>query len=116
MKKIIIVEDDEAVADSLKLILEPVGYHITIYSNGNSLLDTQFELPDLFILDKQLIGISGLDICIFLKKKERTSKIPVILLSASPDICKNAPTVGADDVLEKPFPMQVLREMVAKHI
>ncbi|MCD6062196.1 MAG: response regulator transcription factor [Flavipsychrobacter sp.] len=116
MKKIILAEDDPGVQDSVKLILERAGYEVTVMINGDPLISNEYELPDLFILDKQLSGINGLDICKHLKKQEQTKDIPVIMLSADPNIRKLAGTACADDALEKPFSMHVLRDMVAKYV
>ena len=115
MKRIILAEDDPGIQDSIQMILEREGYEVTIYANGEDLLNKRFEAPDLFILDRQLSGVDGLDICKFLKKETDTSQIPVIILSASPQIGPMAKKVGADDFLEKPFTIDNLRKLVAKH-
>ena len=114
MKKIIFADDDPGIQDVVNLIFEG-EYEVTIFSNGESLLNNNFEVPDLFLLDKQLSGIDGLDICRFLKAQESTRHIPVIIISASPNIDKLAKSAGADNVLEKPFNMKDLREIVASY-
>jgi DNA-binding response OmpR family regulator len=116
MKSIIIAEDDPSILDATTLILEQAGYKVSGYADGEPLLNNEFEKPDLFLLDKQLSGVDGLDICIFLKAQARTMDVPVIMLSASPQIGKLAIAAGADDFLEKPFRMHDLRAMVARHI
>ena len=115
MKKIIIAEDDPAIRDTCRMILERAGYHVTMLSNGDTLLNGHYEIPDIFVLDKQLSGVDGLDICRYLKQQETTRHIPVIMLSASPQISRLAELAGASGWLEKPFKMQALRDMVAKH-
>jgi CheY-like chemotaxis protein len=60
-----------------------MGINTTIYANGELLMHNDFELPDLFIIDKQLSGIDGLELCRFLKAQEATRNIPVIIISAS---------------------------------
>lgn len=110
---IILTDDDSGIQDAVRLILERAGYEVTIFSNGDALLSNSFEIPDLFILDKQLSGVDGLDICRFLKAQAITGSIPVIILSASPHISRLALAAGADDFLEKPFKMTALRNMVA---
>jgi DNA-binding response OmpR family regulator len=84
-------------------MLEKAGYEVEIISNGNRILKNQYTIPHLFILDKQLSGVDGLYICRFLKQQERTSRIPVIMISANPGIKGMAASAGADDVIEKPF-------------
>lgn len=115
MKKIMLVEDDPGVRDSARLILERAGYHVIVLEDGEILLGDNYELPDIFILDKQLSGVDGLDICKYLKKQQHTKHIPVIMLSANPHIGILAKDAGADNALEKPFRMQALREMVAAY-
>lgn len=116
MKKIILADDDPSIQESAKMILERVGYEVTGMLNGDTLFDGDYELPDLYILDKQLSGVDGLDICNFLKHGEKTKNIPVLMLSASPHISRLAHQAGADDFLEKPFKMTALREMVGRLI
>lgn len=111
MKHIIIVDDDPGVQYAFTLIFDPGKIEVTVYPNGNNLLREEFPVPDLFILDKQLSGVDGLDICRFLKSRPETSQVPVIMLSASPNIHALAREAGADDALEKPFAMQDLRDM-----
>jgi DNA-binding response OmpR family regulator len=115
-KRIIITDDDPGIQDIARLIFERAGYNVTIYSNGDPLLSNSFEVPHLFILDKQLSGVDGLDVCRFLKDQDITRDIPVIMLSASPHIDRLAKMAGADDFLEKPFKMRELREIVARCI
>ncbi|MBO9204346.1 MULTISPECIES: response regulator [Niastella] len=116
MKRIILVDDDPDTLDALKLIFDPDEYNLVTYSNGNAILENQTEIPDLYILDKQISGVDGLDICRFLKSGQSTGHIPVIILSASPYIKNLAKAAGANDSLEKPFSIKVLREMVKLHL
>jgi DNA-binding response OmpR family regulator len=116
MKRIIIVEDDQSILDPMTIILRNAGYGVTIYLDGNLILNNDFIVPDIFIIDKKLPGADGLDICRHLKRQDMTKHIPVIMVSASSDIEVLAREAMADDVLEKPFKMNALRGMVAKHL
>ena len=113
--KILIAEDDPGMQDAIRLIFERAGYHVTILPTGEPLLQGDFEVPDVFVLDKQLSGVDGLDICRYLKQQENTRLIPVIMLSANPHIGKLSAEAGADDYLEKPFRVKILLEMVKKY-
>jgi DNA-binding response OmpR family regulator len=115
-KHIMIVDDDPGILDALKIIFERAGYRVTAMEDGEPLLGLEFMLPDLYILDKQLAGIDGIDICRFLKKQVRSKKVPVIILSATPNVYKLAMNACADDFLEKPFKMQELLNMVEDHL
>lgn len=114
MKKIIFVDDDLGITDIAKLLFERAGYEITIFLKGAPLM-THHELPDLYILDKQLPDIDGLEICRKLKSNKHTKSIPVIMLSANPDIKRLAKLAGADDAAEKPFSLVALRSMAKHH-
>ena len=113
MKKVMIIEDDPAIQDALGLLFKRAGYETFSYANGNFILKDEFEIPDLFIIDKLLAGVDGLDICKYLKNTAATKHIPVIILSATPHINKQIKQVGADAFLEKPFSNNKLLEIAA---
>jgi DNA-binding response OmpR family regulator len=115
MKRIIVVDDDSSMQDIVKLILERAGYQVTIFADAVPLLENAFELPDIFILDKLLSGMDGTDVCLFLKNREDTKNIPVIMLSALPDIEEHMREAGADDFLEKPFSIKELLTTIGKY-
>lgn len=115
-KKILITEDDPALQDVFKLIFEKAGYHTTIFSSGRPIFDDSYDYPDIYLLDRFLSGYDGLDICRYLKNNETTQNIPVVMISASPDLAHMAQQAGADDFLEKPFKIKDLLSLVAKHI
>jgi len=66
MKKLIIIDDDPSILDVLRLVLGE-SYQVTTYPDGSPILNGTFDLPDLFVLDKQLSGTDGLDLCRLLK-------------------------------------------------
>lgn len=116
MKRILIIDDDPGMQEAFTFIFSSEEYEISIYNNGSSILNRECNIPDIYILDKQLSGVDGLDICRFLKSQANTIKIPVIMLSASPNIHKLALLAGADAALEKPFKMKILRELVDRYV
>lgn len=116
MKRLIVVDDDEGIQDIFSLIFSRAGYKVEVYSAGSPLISDHFEIPDIFILDKQLSGIDGLEVCRFLKRKKETQDIPVIMISANPNIENLSKEAGADDFLEKPFKMKELLEMVERYV
>jgi DNA-binding response OmpR family regulator len=111
-KRIIITDDDTAIQDAVAILLGREGYDVTSFSSGEALLKGEFEIPHLFILDKQLPNMDGLEICRHLKEQESTKHIPVLILSASPHIGEQVKDSCADDFLEKPFSIRALREKV----
>lgn len=102
-RKIIIVEDDAAISDILGIILTKNGYIVEEYMEGKPVMEYDRPWPDLFLLDKQLADIDGLEICRHLKQQEETKDIPVIILSATPNLDQLAKEAGADAYIEKPF-------------
>ena len=79
------------------------------------MISNEIQVPDIYILDKQLSGYSGLDICLFLKSQPVTRHIPVIIISASPTLASDSDAVGADGYLEKPFRLKDILEMVENY-
>lgn len=115
-KKILITDDDEGVQDIFKLIFERAGYDVCVYGEAVTILENKFINPDLFLLDRQLSGQDGLQVCKFLKTQSSTKDIPVIIVSATPGIGKLAAQAGADDFIEKPFQIKDLLRLVEKWI
>jgi DNA-binding response OmpR family regulator len=116
VKKILITEDDPAIMDVLTLIFSTNNMSVSCYTNGAALLENKFEIPDLFLIDKQLSGVDGLDICKHLKSQDLTRHIPVIVISASPHVQAQALKAGADEFVEKPFSNKGLLLAVQKHL
>ena len=116
MKTILVTEDDPGLQDIYKIILEKAGYKVIILSNGMDILNNHYEKPDIFLLDKQLSGVDGIELCRHLKSRDGTQHIPVILISASVGIGKLAMDAGADDYIEKPFDRKHLLDVIAENI
>src|SRR5437868_6957375 len=116
MKRIILVEDDPGIQDAILTMLHRKGYEVTSYSGGREIISGTAGIPDLYLLDNQLTGVNGIDLCRFLKERDATALLPVIIISASPAVEKLAKWAGADGYLEKPFDMNELRSLVAKFI
>ena len=111
MLTILIVEDEPAYLDALKITLEPEGFSVLTAGNGRSGLGLfESDLPDIILLDLMLPDISGLDV---LRSIRGRSDVPVIVVSAKSaesDIV-TALELGADDYLTKPYSS---RELVAR--
>jgi CheY-like chemotaxis protein len=115
MKKIIFADDDPTIQDVMHLILDD-EYEVISLLSGEKLLEDNFEIPDLFLLDRQLTDIDGLQVCRRLKSRDATHHIPVIVISAAQNITKLAKEAGADAVIEKPFQIRELRQVIAEHL
>lgn len=115
-KKIVIIEDDPSITDALNIIFTRAGYDVSHYSDGAIILEGDIEPPDIFLIDRQLSGIDGLEICRFLKQHQPTAGIPIILMSATPGILNMAKNAGADDFIEKPFSKLHLTRKIEQYL
>jgi len=108
---ILIVEDEEDIAELLEYNLQRSGYQPTaVYTGEDGLLESREAVPDLILLDLMLPGLSGLEVCRRLKADPATADIPVIMLTAKgeeEDIIAGF-DAGADDYVTKPFRPKVL--------
>lgn len=115
-KKILVADDDPAIVESTTLILEEHGYKVDSTVDGETIYKMEKEYPDLLVLDIWMSGQDGREICKYLKKKELTKHIPIIMISASQDVKRSATEAGANDFLAKPFDMNELIKKIEKFI
>lgn len=111
-KKIALADDDPGILDAVGMMLTLEGYQVSATLNGNTVLDLEKQLPDIYILDIWMSGSDGRDLCKKLKSNSLTKHIPVILISASNDLQRSAEAAGADDFLAKPFEIDSLLEKI----
>jgi two-component system phosphate regulon response regulator PhoB len=113
-RKILIVDDEPAIRDMLRVALEMADYHCLEAGNAQDahalVVD---EKPDLILLDWMMPGTTGLELARRLKRDEVTADIPIIMLTAKgeEDNKIQGLDVGADDYITKPFSP---RELVAR--
>jgi two-component system, OmpR family, response regulator CssR len=103
-----IIEDDDDAQSLIKIGLRKAGFEVSTFSNGFPVLEMINNWPDAFILDIGLPGVNGFEIFKYLKAHNNSKAIPVIFLSASPDLPAIAGKYGCDAFLEKPFVMDDL--------
>jgi DNA-binding response OmpR family regulator len=116
--KILVVDDDEAILDVVKIILTNEGYEVETHTSGKQLYSRESNLPSLIILDILLSGEDGRDICAYLKGKESTKNIPIILFSAHShaDISNTLPPAAYDYFISKPFDVDDLIKVVKQFV
>jgi two-component system alkaline phosphatase synthesis response regulator PhoP len=103
---ILIVEDEKDIVKMLEYNLKKDGFKTISALSGEKAVElAQREQPDLIILDLMLPGIDGLEVCKILKKENKTSPIPIIMLTAKSQESDKIVglELGADDYLTKPF-------------
>lgn len=111
MAKILVVDDEENIADTLKYNLVREGYEVSIARDGRLALDLfRREKADLVILDLMLPGMNGLDVC---RNLRQFSTVPILMLTAKEEEVDKilGLELGADDYMTKPFN---LRELIAR--
>lgn len=103
MTDILIVDDDEKIRKLARVNLEKRGYTVREAADGAEAIDLiKDSPPDMMLLDLVMPGISGIDVCIWVRAQ---SDIPVVVLSAydEEDLKVRALDAGADDYVTKPF-------------
>ena len=117
-KRILLVDDDAEIVESLRLALESNGYNVLVARDGNQgLALSERENPDLVILDMMMPKRSGF---LVLEKMRRTRDTPmrVIMITANEGTRHKAyaEMLGVDDYIRKPFPMDRLIDSVQRLI
>jgi two-component system response regulator MprA len=108
--KILVVDDERAVRDSLRRALELEGYEIELAADGNEALSRleSGDEPDAVILDVLMPGVDGLEVCRRLRSSG--SSLPVLMLTARTEVEDRVAGLdaGADDYVTKPFALEEL--------
>lgn len=109
MQKICLIEDEKSLSEMIRLNLEIDGFQVDVFDNGQLAKNEAEKIGhyDLVILDVMLPQVSGLDICIEIRK---TSKVPILFLSAKGTTSDRIAglKLGANDYLPKPFDLEEL--------
>lgn len=116
---IVLIDDEVDYANMLRIRLESVGYNPSIFSDPlEGIMHIQKDPPDLILLDINMPGMDGLEMCKRLKESEKTRDVPVIFLTArveSQDVVRGF-EVGGVDYITKPVNAQVLLARVKTHV
>lgn len=115
-RRILIAEDDPAILDVLRLILEDEGYAVECITDEATLREFPNGYPDLCVLDIWMPGWDGRELCRALKGSDATRAIPILLCSAHQDGELIAREAGADGFLAKPFDLDELLTTVARYL
>ena len=116
MSKILIIEDEEAIADLEKDYLELSGFEVEIQNNGDvGLQEALSKEFDLIILDLMLPGMDGFEVC---KRIRDEKNVPILMVSAKKDDIDKIRGLGmgADDYMTKPFSPSELVAQVKAHM
>lgn len=109
--RILVAEDDAAVARLYAAFAQNRGHSVFVAHDGaETLMVAAAELPDLILLDVAMPKLDGRDVLRHLRSNARTTRIPVVVISASggdQNMRDQLVELGADDVFEKPVDLQI---------
>lgn len=115
--RILVVEDEQSIAEVLEYNLEKEGFAVDLAYSGDTALDSiRSQSPDLILLDLMLPGLDGLEVCRLIKRDSRTASIPLVILTAKGEEVDRIVglELGADDYISKPFsPREVVLRIKA---
>jgi len=116
MAKILVVEDDDALRETLAYNLGREDYNVRAVEDGLSALEAaRKDHPDLVLLDLMLPGMDGIEVCRILRQE---MNVPILILTARDDEIDRVVglEIGADDYITKPFSMRELMARVKAHL
>jgi two-component system response regulator RegX3 len=114
--RILLVEDEDALADTVRYNLEREGYAVAVAADGRQALERfRDERPGLVILDLMLPEMSGLDVC---RQIRQISDVPIVMVTAKDSEADKVAglEIGADDYVTKPFSIRELISRVRAHL
>src|SRR3990172_590764 len=118
-KKILLVDDEVDLVETVRFSLEGEGYHVLVSFNGEDALNkARKETPDLIILDLMLPKLDGYKVCRLLKFDERYKHIPILMLTAKTQEKDKilGKETGADEYITKPFDMDEVMKIVKGYL
>jgi DNA-binding response OmpR family regulator len=115
MKRVVVVDDEPSVGAAVRDLLEPEGYAVEAPLDPEAALPELIRsAPDLVILDVNMPGMSGWELCSLLRRQSATRAVPVLFLTGRQEVRDRitAMQVGGSDYLAKPFGAEELRQKV----
>jgi DNA-binding response OmpR family regulator len=115
MKRVVVVDDEPSVGAAVRDLLVPEGFQVDTPADPQTALPELLRaVPDLVILDVNMPGMSGWELCALLRRQTATREIPVLFLTGRREVRDRitAMQVGGSDYLAKPFGAEDLRRKV----
>ena len=115
LKRVVVVDDEPAVGAAVRDLLLPEGIQVDTPTDPQAALPELLRaVPDLVILDVNMPGMSGWELCALLRRQSATREIPVLFLTGRREVRDRitAMQVGGSDYLSKPFGAEDLRRKV----
>ena len=109
-RRVLLIEDDSDIAEAITFQLEKVGLHVRVARTGEEGLESVRRGADLVLLDLNLPGMDGLEVCRMIRRQQTTAHVPIIMVTARADEVDRilGLEMGADDYMVKPFSLKEL--------
>ncbi len=109
-RRVVLIEDDNDIAEAISYNLEKAGLQVKVARTGEEGLDAVRKGVDLVLLDLNLPGMDGLEVCRLIRRQATTAHLPIIIVSARADEVDRVLglEMGADDYVVKPFSLKEL--------
>jgi DNA-binding response OmpR family regulator len=109
-RRVLLIEDDNDIAEAIGYQLEKVGLQVKVARTGEEGLEAVRRGVDLVLLDLNLPGMDGLEVCRMIRRQNTTAHVPIIIVSARSDEVDRVLglEMGADDYMVKPFSLKEL--------
>jgi DNA-binding response OmpR family regulator len=109
-RRVLLIEDDPDIAEAITYQLEKVGLQVRVARTGEEGLEAVRRGVDLVLLDLNLPGIDGLEVCRMIRRQQTTAHVPIIMVTARADEVDRVLglEMGADDYMVKPFGLKEL--------
>jgi len=117
MIKILLVDDEKGITDSLGDFFRQRGFAVKAVNSGEEAIkEVKSGRPDIIFLDIRMRGMGGLDVLERVKKMDRSIKVIMLTILEEAEIVKKAKELGADEYITKPFRIDYLEEVVIKKV
>ncbi|MFD2164524.1 PleD family two-component system response regulator [Paradesertivirga mongoliensis] len=117
MRRVLCIDDDQDILDTLNIILATEGYSVRVSTSPGTIFQLVQEFsPDLILMDINMPNFNGLEICKALKAYISTENTPVIMVSSDESIEKAISDFGAQDIIRKPFSIDQIVEIVKLYL
>jgi len=109
-RRALVIEDDGDIAEAIAYQLEKIGLQVRVARTGEEGLEAARKGVDLVLLDLNLPGLDGLEVCRMIRRQQATAQVPIIIVSARADEVDRVLglEMGADDYVVKPFSLKEL--------
>lgn len=117
MIKLLLVDDEKGITETLKKFFEERGFHVNTADSGEEALETiKKEKPNIIFLDIRMRGMDGLATLEHIKKIDKNIKVIMLTVIEDKEIIDKAKKLGAEEYITKPFRTEYLEEVLIKKV